>query len=160
MKQLVDKLRSMGWHISAAESCTGGSVSKMITDIPGASSVFDMAVTAYSNEAKIRLLGVDPETLDKYGAVSEQTAKEMASGVRKLSGADIAVSVTGIAGPDSDRTEKPVGMVCIGIATAKKCHADTFFFTGSRAQIRRCSAQTACRMALRELGGTVKKKKV
>lgn len=150
----------MGWRISVAESCTGGTVSKMITDIPGASSVFDMAVTTYSNEAKIKLLGVSPETLAQYGAVSEQTAREMATGVKELSNANIAVSVTGIAGPSSDGSEKPVGMVCIGIATEERCFSSTFLFTGSRAEIRRLSAKMALRMALEEIGGVEKKEKL
>lgn len=160
MKVLVNKLKSIGWRISVAESCTGGTVSKMITDVAGASSVFDMAVTTYSNEAKMKLLGVKPETLSEFGAVSEQTAREMASGVKALAGSNIAVSVTGIAGPSSDGTEKPVGMVCIGIATDERCFSSTFLFTGSRAEIRRLSAKMALRMALEELGGVEKKEKL
>ncbi len=160
MKSLVNKLKSIGWRISVAESCTGGTVSKMITDVAGASSVFDMAVTTYSNEAKIKLLGVKPETLSEFGAVSEQTAREMASGVKALSNSNIAVSVTGIAGPSSDGTAKPVGMVCIGIATDERCFSSTFLFTGSRAEIRRLSARMALRMALEELGGVEKKEKL
>ncbi|MBR5745881.1 MAG: CinA family protein [Clostridia bacterium] len=152
MKKLVNKLRKMGCRISAAESCTGGLVSKLLTDGPGASEVFDCAVTTYSNSAKVKLLGVKEETLAKYGAVSEQTAREMAAGVLALSGADIAVSVTGLAGPASDEGGKPVGTVCIGIATAEKCYATEFLFAGSRAQIRRLSAKMACRMVFDELG--------
>lgn len=152
MKKLVSKLKKLGYHISAAESCTGGLVSKLLTDVPGASEVFDCAVTTYSDSAKMNLLGVKKETLDKYGAVSEQTAREMAAGVLSLSGADIAVSVTGLAGPASDEGGKPVGTVCIGIATAEKCYATEFLFAGSRAQIRRLSAKMACRMVFDELG--------
>ena len=154
MKKLVNKLKKLGYHISAAESCTGGLVSKLLTDVPGASEVFDCSVTTYSNEAKTRLLGVKPETLAEFGAVSEQTAREMAAGVLALSGADIAVSVTGLAGPSSDEGGKPVGTVCIGIATAGKCYAAEFMFAGSRAQIRRLSAKMACRMVFDELGIT------
>ena len=152
MKRLVNKLKKLGYHISAAESCTGGLVSKLLTDAPGASEVFDCAVTTYSNEAKMKLLGVKKETLDRYGAVSEQTAREMAGGVLALSGADIAVSVTGLAGPSGDEGGKPVGTVCIGIATAEKCYATEFLFAGSRAQIRRLSAKMACNLVLDELG--------
>lgn len=152
MKRLINKLKSKGYRISAAESCTGGLVSKLLTDTPGASEVFDCAVTTYSNEAKIKLLGVKPETLEKYGAVSEQTAREMATGVKALSNADIAVSVTGIAGPDGGSEQKPVGTVCIGIATNEKCYAATFLFAGNRAQVRRMSAKMACNMVLDELG--------
>lgn len=157
MKSLVNKLKSKGYRISAAESCTGGLVSKLLTDTPGASEVFDCAVTTYSNESKMTLLGVKKETLDNFGAVSEQTAKEMASGVLALANSDIAVSVTGIAGPGGATDGKPVGTVCIGIATSEKCYATTFLFAGSRAQIRRLSAQMACKMALDELGLDSKK---
>lgn len=150
----------MGWRISVAESCTGGTVSKMITDVPGASSVFDMAVTTYSNEAKIKLLNVNPETLAEFGAVSEETAREMALGAKALSNANIALSVTGIAGPDSNGTKKPVGMVCIGVATDERCYASTFLFTGSRAEIRRLSAKMALKIALNEIGGVEKKRKL
>ncbi len=147
----------MGYKLSAAESCTGGLVSKLLTDTPGASEVFDCSVTTYSNQAKIKLLGVKKETLDSFGAVSEETAREMASGVLKLSHADIAVSVTGLAGPESDESGKPVGTVCIGIATAEKCYATTFLFAGSRAQIRKMSAKMACKMVFDELGVSPKK---
>lgn len=156
MKSLINKLKSLNYRISVAESCTGGLVSKMITDISGASAVFDCGVTTYSNEMKTKLLGVKEETLAKYGAVSEQTAKEMALGSRKLANSDIAVSVTGIAGPNNDGSKKPVGTVCIGIATAEKCYATTFVFAGSRSEIRRLSAKMALRMALEELGGVAK----
>ena len=159
MKKLVNKLKKLGYRISAAESCTGGLVSKLLTDTAGASEVFDCAVTTYSNEAKIKLLGVSPDTLNKYGAVSEQTAREMASGVLALSGADIAVSVTGLAGPGGDEGGKPVGTVCIGIATAEKCYATEFMFAGSRAQIRRLSAKMACKLVFDELGVSSKKEK-
>lgn len=158
MRKLVNKLKKLGYHVSAAESCTGGLVSKLLTDAPGASEVFDCSVTTYSNEAKINLLGVKPETLKEHGAVSEQTAREMASGVLALSGADIAVSVTGLAGPGGDGGEKPVGTVCIGIATSEKCYAAEFLFAGSRAQIRRLSAKMACKMVLDELGVSGRKK--
>ncbi len=159
MKSLINKLKSKGFRISAAESCTGGLVSKLLTDTAGASEVFDCAVTTYSNESKMKLLGVKKETLDTYGAVSEQTAKEMASGVLALASSDIAVSVTGIAGPSGATEGKPVGTVCIGIATAEKCYAATFMFAGSRAQIRRLSAKMACKMALDELGLDTKKRR-
>lgn len=159
MKSLINKLKKLGYKISAAESCTGGLVSKLLTDSPGASEVFDCAVTTYSNEAKMKLLGVKKETLDEFGAVSVETAREMATGVMKLSNADIAVSVTGIAGPTGELPGKPVGTVCIGIATAEKCYATLFVFGGSRAQIRRQSAKMACNMVLTELGVSLKKEK-
>ncbi len=153
MKSLINRLKQQNKRISVAESCTGGLISKMITDTPGASAVFDCAVTTYSNEFKTKLLGVREETLSEFGAVSEQTAREMASGVRALSGADIALSVSGIAGPGNDGSVKPVGTVCIGVATADRCYATTFVFAGSRAEIRRMAARMALNMAYDELGG-------
>ncbi len=159
MKLLIKKLRERGLKISAAESCTGGLVSKLLTDVSGASDVFDCAVTTYSNEAKIKLLGVKPETLETHGAVSEQTAREMAEGVRALASSDIAVSVTGLAGPEGDGSGKPVGTVCIGISTAERCFATTFVFAGSRAQIRRMAAKMACNLVFGEIGVNAKKEK-
>lgn len=152
MRRLLNRLKASGCKISVAESCTGGLISKMITDLPGASEVFDLAVTTYSNEMKTKLLGVKPETLAEFGAVSAETAREMAKGVLELAGADIAVAVTGIAGPSNAGSQKPVGTVCIGIATGKKCYAATFVFAGSRKQIRQMSARTALYMVIDELG--------
>lgn len=111
-KMLMDK----GISISSAESCTGGLFAKTMTDIPGISAVFDRGLVTYSNQAKIDELGVSAETLNKYGAVSEETALEMASGLAKVSGSDICISITGIAGPDGGSPEKPVGLVYIGVA--------------------------------------------
>ncbi|MBQ3593382.1 MAG: competence/damage-inducible protein A [Clostridia bacterium] len=113
---VVNMLTKQGKKLAVAESCTGGLIAKRIVDRPGASAVFDCGVVSYSNDIKNKVLGVSKETLEKYGAVSSQTAAEMARGVLKLSGADIAVSVTGIAGPDGGTPEKPVGTVWYGIA--------------------------------------------
>lgn len=118
--KLVKALKEKHLKLSVAESCTGGLVSKLITDVSGASEVFDFCAVTYSNEMKMRVLGVKKETLERYGAVSRQTAAEMAEGIRALSKADIGVSITGIAGPDSDGTDKPVGLVFIGISTDDK----------------------------------------
>lgn len=112
---VVRKLRENGLMISAAESCTGGLFAKTITDIAGASDVFDRSIVTYSNRAKMEELGVSAETLEKYGAVSEQTAREMAEGIARVSGSDICVSVTGIAGPGGGTEEKPVGLIYIGL---------------------------------------------
>lgn len=157
MRRLLNRLKACGYKIAVAESCTGGLISKMITDLPGASEVFDLAVTTYSNEMKTKLLGVKPETLAEFGAVSNQTAQEMASGVLAVANADIAVAVTGIAGPSNAGTEKPVGTVCIGVATKEKCYATTFVFAGSRRQIRQMSAKMALHMVFDELGISVKR---
>lgn len=151
MKELIKELKNQEKTISVAESCTGGLISKMITDVSGASEVYGMGVTTYSNEAKMKLLGVNRETLDKFGAVSEETVREMAVGALKLAGSDISISVSGIAGPKSDNTNKPVGMVCIGIATSDRCFSKTFYFKGTRKQIRNLSAKTAIELALSEL---------
>ena len=112
---LVKELTKKQLHVAFAESCTAGYISKRLTEVPGASGVFDCGIVSYSNEIKADILKVSKETLEKYGAVSEQTACEMALGVKNLSSADIAVSVTGIAGPDGSSV-KPAGMSFIGIA--------------------------------------------
>ncbi len=114
---VVEYLHREGLTLSAAESCTGGLIAKRITDISGCSDVFYGGCVTYTNEIKQRLLGVSAETLEKYGAVSEQTAKEMAKGVRERLGTDIGVSATGIAGPTGGSAETPVGTVFIGIST-------------------------------------------
>lgn len=116
---VVQALMEKHLTVATAESCTGGLVSQRITQVPGASEVFGCGVCSYSNEIKESVLHVASETLDKYGAVSEQTAAEMASGIRKLSGADIGVSTTGIAGPGGGSEEKPVGLVYIAIDSLK-----------------------------------------
>ena len=113
---VIGKLKEKHMKVATAESCTGGLIAKRITDVPGASEVFDCGIISYANEIKHRVLGVSEDDLNKYGAVSEPVAKQMAQGALKVSGADIAVSVTGIAGPDSDSTNKPVGLVYIGLA--------------------------------------------
>ena len=111
-----DLLRKAGATLSAAESCTGGLLAHRLTDVPGSSDYFLFSGVTYSNEAKIKVLGVQHQTLEKHGAVSIETAKEMAEGVRKLTGADYGISTTGIAGPTGGTDEKPVGSVCIGLA--------------------------------------------
>lgn len=113
---VVEMLKEKGLKLATAESCTGGLIGKRITNISGASSVFDCGIISYSNEIKHKILGVSEDDLKAYGAVSEQVAKQMAQGVLKLSGADVAVSVTGIAGPNSDGTDKPVGLSYIALA--------------------------------------------
>jgi nicotinamide-nucleotide amidase len=115
-ESVVELLKKNHLKVATAESCTGGLVSKRITDISGASEVFDCGIISYANEIKHKVLGVSEDDLNKYGAVSEPVAKQMAKGVLKISGADIGVSVTGIAGPDSDGTDKPVGLVYIALA--------------------------------------------
>lgn len=113
---VVGMLKEHHLKVATAESCTGGLIAKRITDVPGASEVFECGIISYANGIKHKVLGVSEDDLNKYGAVSEPVAKQMAQGALKVSGADIAVSVTGIAGPDSDLTDKPVGLVYIGLA--------------------------------------------
>lgn len=122
-EMLVDALKEKGLKIATAESCTGGLISKMITDVSGASSVFDCGVCSYANNIKAKVLGVSAEDLAEKGAVSAEVAMQMAKGVMKLSGADIGISTTGIAGPTGGSPEKPVGTVYIGVATMDKNYA-------------------------------------
>lgn len=116
-ERVVSLLKKNNMTIATAESCTAGYIPKRITDISGASSVFGFGAITYSNEMKEKILGVKHGTLEKFGAVSEETAVEMAAGIRRVSGADIGISVTGIAGPGSDGTSKPVGLCFIAIDT-------------------------------------------
>ena len=129
-ERTVKVLKEKGMVMACAESCTGGLIAKRITDVSGSSSVFNCGIVSYSNEIKERVLGVNRETLEKFGAVSEQTVREMVAGVLKISGADIAVSVSGIAGPMSDNTSKPVGLIWLAVSDGKttdvKCLNNTF----------------------------------
>lgn len=136
-------LQQKGLTIAIAESCTGGLVSKRLTDIPGASAVYGCGICSYANETKEKMLGVKHETLETYGAVSEQTAIEMANGIRNVSGADIGVSTTGVAGPDGGTKEKPVGLVYVGIATKNGTEAIKLNLRGKRSFIREVAASVA-----------------
>lgn len=113
---LVKVLSEKQIKIATAESCTGGMLSEMITNVSGASGVFECGICSYSNRIKIQVLGVNPQTIERYTEVSTQTAEEMAKGVLALSKANIAVSTTGVAGPTGGTDENPVGTVCIGFA--------------------------------------------
>ena len=119
-ENVVAKLREKGVKLATAESCTGGLLSERITAVSGASEVFDFGVCTYANEMKHKVLGVSNETLSVLGAVSAETAMQMAEGARNVSGADLAVSTTGIAGPTGGTPEKPVGLVYCGISTKDK----------------------------------------
>ncbi len=150
-KQTVELLKSKKLKLATAESCTGGLVSKRITDVSGSSEVFEGGVVCYSNRFKENVLGVSPETLKKYGAVSRETAREMVKGVLSLTKADIAVAVTGIAGPSSDDTNKPVGLVYIAVSDGKSTIVKKLLnnFTGDvREQNRSISADTALEMIM------------
>ena len=122
-QMVVDRLIEKGEKIATAESCTGGSISKRITDVSGASAVFDCGVCSYGNNIKNKVLGVKKETLETVGAVSPQTAMEMALGVRNLADSHYGIATTGIAGPTGGTKEKPVGLVYIGISSQKNTYA-------------------------------------
>lgn len=140
---VADLLLKSQKTVATAESCTGGLLAKCLTDISGSSAYFTHGWVTYSNDAKRSLLGVSEQTLATYGAVSEETVKEMADGAREKSGADFALSISGVAGPTGGTPEKPVGMVCIGLAGPDKTIARTFNFPGDREWIRDRSAKMA-----------------
>lgn len=135
MKQLAQLLTHKKLSIAVAESCTGGNLSALLTSESGASAYFDRGFITYSNQAKIELLGVKKSTLNTFGAVSEQTALEMAQGVIKNSSANIGISITGIAGPLGGTKNKPVGTVCFGFCVLGKYQTNTQCFSGDRASV-------------------------
>jgi len=141
---LVHELRAAGKTVSFAESCTGGLAAKRVTDVSGASCVIGMSAVTYSFDAKNKLLGVKKETVEKHGIISAECAEEMAVGMRALSGSDIAVSVTGLAGPTGDEG-KPVGLVFVGVATKESVYSKRYFFPyeNDRAHVR-LLASSAC----------------
>ena len=146
-KALADLLESAGLTISCAESCTGGLISATLVGVPGISELFKAGLVTYSNKAKRKLLGVKKATLQKYGAVSGQTAQEMVKGLLLETKTDVGIAATGIAGPDGGTKEKPVGLVYLscnvkGKITVKECH-----FKGTRDKIRRASVTEALRLA-------------
>lgn len=148
---LIDLLREKKMKITTAESCTGGMIAEMLTSVSGASDVFDGGAVTYSNDFKSSLLGVGRETLALYGAVSEETAREMEAGARALTGAELALAVTGIAGPGGGTDEKPVGLVYIAAGTKAGTSVRRCRFSGSRERIRSLSAVTALAMAMETL---------
>jgi nicotinamide-nucleotide amidase len=143
-------LESIDAKLSVAESCTGGTISHLITRTPGSSKWYCGGVTAYSNEVKTSLLGVSPDTIIRYGAVSSQTAREMARGVRKLMNTEYSVATTGIAGPDGGSEEKPVGTVWISVEGPAKFICEKYVFGGDRERNILRASQTALQM-LRKL---------
>ena len=151
---LVDALTRAKKRIATAESCTGGMVSAAITSVSGASGVFDCGVCSYANFIKHKVVGVREETLNTYGAVSDRTAKEMARGIRLLSGADIGISTTGIAGPLGGSQYKPVGLVYIGVSTGMGLHAEKMLLgegNPGRERIRELAVSAALYLALKEI---------
>lgn len=145
-----------GITISLAESCTGGMIASRLTDVPGISKVFNRGIVSYSNEAKMENLSVSPETLEKYGAVSRQTAIEMAEGVRKTAKTDLGISVTGIAGPDGGTDQKPVGLVYVALADKSGCDCRELRLTGNRDRIRNMTTLYVFDMIRRYVLGAVR----
>jgi PncC family amidohydrolase len=144
-------LRRKGLRLAAAESCTGGLIGHLITNVPGSSTYYVGSVTAYAYEAKVRMLGVSWQTLETYGAVSEETVIEMARGVRLALAADIGVSVSGIAGPDGGTPDKPVGTVWIGLSSAEDEYARHYLWSGDRLAVKEQSAQQALKLLVEYL---------
>ena len=149
MKLCSDVLEALsGKTLVTAESLTGGGIGAALTAVPGSSAVYKGGIISYTNWVKENVLGVSHETLEVHGAVSCQTAEEMAAGVRKLLCADVAVSVTGLAGPGGDEFGNPVGTVCIGLCNRWESFAVKYHFDGDREQVRRQTIQTALELVL------------
>jgi PncC family amidohydrolase len=144
-------LTKRDWQLALAESCTGGLIGHLITSVPGSSGYFKGGVVAYSNEAKQSLLLVSSETLAAHGAVSRESALEMARGARKALGSEVGLSVTGIAGPGGGSPEKPAGTVWIGLSTPGSEAAWHFFFDGDRATIKELAAEKALKLLVDHL---------
>lgn len=138
-RQLAAHLRQSEYRVCTAESCTGGLIAKTLTDLAGSSDWFDRGFVTYSNQAKMDMLGVRASTLEKHGAVSTEVAQEMAAGAITHSEAQVAVAVTGIAGPGGGSRDKPVGMVCFAFAIQGEVIPEIQFFDGDRAEVRGAS---------------------
>jgi nicotinamide-nucleotide amidase len=148
---VVGLLREQGKSIAAAESCTGGLIAKRITDVPNASHIFGLGIVAYANEAKVAQLGVPADLIARHGAVSPEVAVAMAQGIRRVAGADIGVSSTGVAGPGGGTVEKPVGTVDIGIVWGEQIYTERRHYLGSRADIAHRASQAALDLVRRLL---------
>ena len=149
---VLDRCRDRGLHLATAESCTGGLIAGCLTGIPGSSHVVDRGFVTYSNSSKTQMLGVPPELVMSCGAVSEEVARAMAEGALSEAGVDIAVAVTGIAGPDGGTSEKEVGLVHIAVALAgRETSHERHTFTGDREEVRLASVAAALRLLTRRL---------
>ncbi len=146
-------LKDKGWTLALGESCTGGLIAHRITDVPGSSDYFLGGIMAYSNPVKERLLGVNSETLQAVGAVSEETAREMAQGASQSIGSDVGISVTCIAGPGGGTDEKPVGLTYIGASTPDGEWVERHVFQGDRKSIKESAANASLELLLKALGG-------
>jgi len=139
-------LKKKGWTISVAESCTGGLIGSLLTSVPGSSDYFAGGIIAYSNEVKRNLLSVSSQTLDEFGAVSEETVREMSRGVKKLLKTDVGISVSGIAGPTGGSKNKPVGTIAMGVDIPRKIITNILNLKGDRNKIRERAAAEALKM--------------
>lgn len=146
-------LRQRGLKLALAESCTGGLIGNRITDVPGSSEYFLGSIVAYAYEVKVALLDVSWDTLNAQGAVSRETVLQMARGARKLLNADVAISVSGIAGPGGGSPDKPVGTAWVGLAAKDGEWAKTFYFSGNREQNKASAADAALQILLDYLQG-------
>ncbi len=147
-----EALRRSKLTLALAESCTGGLIASMITDVPGSSEYFLASLVTYDDRAKVSLLGVREDTLKANGAVSEATAREMASGARRATGADVGLSATGIAGPGGATPVKPVGLVHFALDVRGEVTADKVIFQGDRLAVKALAARHALEMLLARLG--------
>lgn len=152
-RRIGERLKRAQAMLATAESCTGGWAAQVVTSVAGASAWFDRGFITYSDAAKEELLGVRPETLARHGAVSEQTAREMARGALSRSRASVALSITGVAGPGGGTTEKPVGMVCFAWSRGGEVRSETQHFSGDRESVRRQSVIRALEGVLKTLDG-------
>ncbi len=152
-ERVVALLKQRGFTVTTTESCTGGLLAGRLLNVAGASEVYKEGYITYSNEAKEKLLEVSKDTLSAYGAVSEQTALEMAQGAARQAGAQAALATTGIAGPDGGTEEKPVGLVYIGCYVNGVTIAEEHLFAGERAQVRALAVETALGLLERALQG-------
>jgi nicotinamide-nucleotide amidase len=150
-EKVAKLLRNSGLTLSVAESCSGGLIAKRITDVPGSSGYFLFGAVTYSNESKVKVLGVPGELLEKHGAVSSEVALAMAEGVRRISGSAIAIATTGIAGPDGGTPEKPVGTVFIAIVSADGGKTFLLRLEGDRNAVREATAEAALQLLLDRL---------
>lgn len=146
-----EALRGKGFRLALAESCTGGLIASMITDVPGSSDYFLASLVTYDDRAKVSLLGVSEATLREHGAVSEQAAREMAAGARKATDADVGLAVTGIAGPSGATPTKPVGLVHFALDVRGSVTVDRVVFPGGRTEVKKAAAEHALRMVLSRL---------
>ncbi|TPE53307.1 CinA family protein [Amaricoccus solimangrovi] len=152
-RALLGAARARGWHVATAESCTGGLVAAALTDIPGSSDVFDRGYLTYSNAAKSEMIGVPGDLIAEHGAVSEPVARAMAEGARRASGADLAIAITGVAGPGASAA-KPEGLVWFATATARGTVAERRDFGPlGRGNVRARAVETALELGLQAVVG-------